>query len=134
MFGNCQVTNTLAATTMSGLADELLADLEDLSGVEFDAQDEPFVTPGLVNGKRKHAGSDEDMSDTDDDADTPVDATQSEQGGLVLEGGIRPADEFDIEDVQRMELGGVEDVRFVARLESSKRMADILKVWHVLAL
>ncbi|EJD53807.1 Nop domain-containing protein [Auricularia subglabra TFB-10046 SS5] len=70
---------------MSGLADELLADLEGLS---------------------------------DDDA---------QGGGLLLEGGVRPADEFDAEEVERMELGEVENVRSIAKLEGSKRMADIIK-------
>ena len=49
-------------------------------------------------------------------------------GGLVLEGGIRPAEELDAEEVQRMELGQVEDVRKVAKLYGSKRMNDILRV------
>ncbi|KIM90992.1 hypothetical protein PILCRDRAFT_59417 [Piloderma croceum F 1598] len=48
-------------------------------------------------------------------------------GGLVLEGGIKPADELDAEDVQQMELGGIEDVRKIAKLDGSKRMNDILK-------
>ena len=33
------------------------------------------------------------------------------KAGLVLEGGVKPADELDAEDVQKMELGGVEDDR-----------------------
>jgi U4/U6 small nuclear ribonucleoprotein PRP31 len=47
---------------------------------------------------------------------------------MVLEGGVKPADELDAEDVQKMELSGVEDVRKVAKLEGSKRMTDIIKV------
>ena len=35
---------------------------------------------------------------------------------------------LDAEEVQRMELGEVEDVRKVAKLYGSKRMNDILKV------
>jgi U4/U6 small nuclear ribonucleoprotein PRP31 len=40
---------------------------------------------------------------------------------------MKPADELDAADVQQMDLGGIEDVDSVAKLESSKRMADILK-------
>ncbi|KAH9850059.1 Nop domain-containing protein [Lenzites betulinus] len=48
-------------------------------------------------------------------------------GSLVLEGGMKPAEELDADEVQRMELGKVDDVRKVAKLEGSKRMIDILK-------
>lgn len=47
---------------------------------------------------------------------------------MTFEGGIRPADELDAEDVQQMEFGSVEDVARVATLESSERMAVILRV------
>ncbi|KAE9409337.1 Nop domain-containing protein [Gymnopus androsaceus JB14] len=70
---------------MSGLADELLADLD----AEADEKQEPAE--------------------------------------LVLAGGIRPADELDAEDVQAMDLGGIEDVSKVAKLEGSKKMLDILR-------
>ncbi len=48
--------------------------------------------------------------------------------GMVLEGGVKPAEELDVEEVQRMELGAVDDVRKVARLEGSRRMTEILSV------
>jgi hypothetical protein len=48
---------------------------------------------------------------------------------LILEGGVKPAEELDAEEVQRMELGTVDDVRKVARLEGSRRMTEILSVW-----
>ncbi|KAJ8515989.1 hypothetical protein ONZ45_g6679 [Pleurotus djamor] len=64
------------------------------------------------------------MSDVEVEGDEQA---QTDIGGLVLEGGIRPADELDAEDVQQMELGGVEDVTSIAKLETSKRMTDILK-------
>ncbi|KXN86362.1 U4/U6 small nuclear ribonucleoprotein Prp31 [Leucoagaricus sp. SymC.cos] len=50
-----------------------------------------------------------------------------EAGGLMLEGGVKPADELDAEDVQQMELGSIDDISKIAKLESSKRMADVLK-------
>jgi U4/U6 small nuclear ribonucleoprotein PRP31 len=115
---------------MSGLADELLADLDLLS----DSGDEYNEEPGTSNGagasgtKRKPTSDpDADMSDAEGEGGEG-DGEGEERGGLVLEGGIKPADELDVEDVQQMDLGGVEDVGKIAKLEGSKRMADILSV------
>jgi len=47
---------------------------------------------------------------------------------------VRPADEFDAEEVERMELGSIENVRSVAKLEGSKRMAEIIKARDELVL
>ena len=108
---------------MSGLADELLADL---SGGEEQEEQQPVQS----ELKRKAVDSDDDMSaedDEDEQLDDPDDK-RLEVGALVLEGGIKPAEELDVEDVQRMELGAVEDVNKIAKLEGSKRMTDILKV------
>ncbi|KIM45973.1 hypothetical protein M413DRAFT_441032 [Hebeloma cylindrosporum] len=115
---------------MSGLADELLADLEGISG---DEEEEEIQQPGPSNGIKRKA-LDEPMSDeSEDDADDAepqeakgVDGKPIQVGGLVLEGGIKPADELDAEDVQRMELGAIQDVTKIAKLEGSKRMSDIL--------
>ncbi|ETW84547.1 hypothetical protein HETIRDRAFT_473222 [Heterobasidion irregulare TC 32-1] len=65
------------------------------------------------------------MSEGDEEGGEGGDEKQA--GGLVLEGGVKPAEELDAEEVQRMELGGIDDVTKVAKLEGSKRMADILK-------
>jgi len=114
---------------MSGLADELLADLEDLSGGEEQEERQPVQSD--FNGlKRKTVDLDHDMSAEDDDDEQPdgPDGKRLEVGALVLEGGIKPAEELDAEDVQRMELGAIEDVNKIAKLEGSKRMTDILKV------
>lgn len=115
---------------MSSLADELLADLDGLSGDENDndVEDEqseagPSATAGV---KRKAPGSDDEMSEGEGEGEGEGD--DKVVGSLVLEGGVRPAEELDAEEVQRMELGAVEDVRKVAKLEGSKRMNDILKV------
>ncbi|KAI0080687.1 Nop domain-containing protein [Panus rudis PR-1116 ss-1] len=113
---------------MSALADELLADLEGLSEGEQDYEDgDQQPEAGPSNGvKRKASGSDDEMSDVE--GGTKADEEEEKAiGGLVLEGGVKPAEELDAEEVQRMELGGVEDVRKVAKLEGSKRMNDILK-------
>lgn len=119
---------------MSGVADDLLADLDDLddSGETFEEDNDgdgqkSSTTAGV---KRKASDEDEDMSDLDDEAGRNGEADGHGEGmeGLVLEGGMKPTAELDVEEVQRMELGGVEDVGKIAKLEGSKRMLDILKV------
>jgi U4/U6 small nuclear ribonucleoprotein PRP31 len=115
---------------MSGLADELLADLDGISddGAEYN---EESTVPSLgvmpTNSfKRKGApGSDVEMSP---DEDGGGDDEKANGVGLILEGGVKPAEELTAEDVQQMELGGIEDVSKIAKLEGSKRMAEILKV------
>lgn len=114
---------------MSSLADELLDDLDGLSGGEEEPAEEEksFKLPGLPAStilKRKHSeenDEDENMSDGDNDDDDNA-------GGLVLEGGVKPSEELDQSAVDEMELGAVTDVRSVAKLEGSKRMTEILKV------
>lgn len=118
---------------MSGLADELLADLEGLSEGEeeykSDDQASAQAGPSTSNGlKRKVAGSDDNMSEEEGDEEGR--GGESTGVGLVLEGGVKPAEELDAEDVQQMDLGGVEDVRKIAKLYGSKRMSDILSVRH----
>ena len=119
---------------MSGLADELLADLEGFSdeGEDFEEEEPGPSTSNeaaQAGTKRKAAeGPDEDMSDESGGEGGEGD----QQAGLVLEGGVRPADELDIDDVQQMELGGVEDVSKIAKLYGSKRMNDILRVRQLL--
>jgi U4/U6 small nuclear ribonucleoprotein PRP31 len=114
---------------MSGLADELLADLDGLSDEgEGELQDD--IGPSTANliqagVKRKASeGPDGDMSDLEEAGE----GEDEEMTGLILEGGVKPAQELDADEVQRMELGGVEDVSKVAKLDGSKRMADVLKV------
>lgn len=109
---------------MSGLADELLADLEGLS--ENEEYEEESRDSKQLSLKRK-ASSDDEMSEEDRE----VGAANEElpvEGGLVLEGGIKPAEELDEEDVERMELGDIEDITKVAKLDGSKRMTETLKV------
>lgn len=116
---------------MSGLADELLADIDDLSdgGAEQYEEPAPAAAPSTsngTNGLKRKAAEDADISEAEEDVEGE-EADAEETGGLVLEGGMKPADELDAEDVQQMDLGGIEDVDSVAKLEGSKRMADILK-------
>lgn len=115
---------------MSGLADELLADLDGLSdngSADYEEnQDAPApTTSSTPNGLKRKAEGDIDMSEDEGEA-------EEEEGvsgeGLVLDGGVNPAEELDAEDVQQMDLGAIEDVGSIAKLEGSKKMSDILKV------
>ena len=115
---------------MSGLADELLADLDDLDDVGGEEEEAPQPSPSTANGLKRKAGSDDEMSDVEGGGEQGG----STISGLVLEGGVKPAAELDAEDVQRMELGGVEDVSKIAKLEGSKRMADVLHVRVLLSI
>ncbi|KAH6915237.1 U4/U6 small nuclear ribonucleoprotein Prp31 [Coprinopsis sp. MPI-PUGE-AT-0042] len=122
---------------MSGLADELLADLDGFSGDE-EEEETPSPAPSsssslkrkanddgssLANELEDDEGEDEDMNPAEEELEA---SNTHEIGSLVLEGGVKPADELDAEDVQAMELGNIEDVRKIAKLEGSKRMTDIL--------
>ncbi|KAF7313671.1 Nop domain-containing protein [Mycena chlorophos] len=104
------------------LADELLADLDgsDDGGDMEEQQDNEPANPL----KRKAEG---ELSDDDMEGAAEGEEGQEASVGLVLPGGIKPADELDAEDVQQMELGAVEDVSSIAKLDGSKRMADILQ-------
>ena len=120
---------------MSGLADELLADLEGLSGDEDEEYpEEPEASTSTTLPQKRKAEGEPDLEEDEraaEDGDEEMgeeEAAGKEVGSLVLEGGVRPADELDAEDVQQMELGGIEDVTKIAKLEGSKRMSDILKV------
>lgn len=122
---------------MSGLADELLADLDGLSGDENEEDQQESPAPSSLTTaeassssgqKRKleDLNSDEEMSGAEGEEEEGQEG--GEVGSLVLEGGVKPADELDAEDVQQMELGSIDDISKIAKLEGSKRMVDILKV------
>ena len=119
---------------MASLADELLADLDGLSGEENEYEDneeqQPEAGTSSSAGVKRKAPADEDeeMSDVEGGEAGEGEEEGKAVGSLVLEGGIKPAEELDAEEVQRMELGAIDDVRKVAKLEGSKRMNDILKV------
>lgn len=83
--------------------------------------------------KRK-VDDDEDTIQDDDDDDDEEQSDLPHVGTLVLQGGVRPADELDAEDVQRMDLAAIQDVSKIAKLQASKRMSDILTVCLLLPL
>ena len=114
---------------MADLADDLLADLEGLSDAEDDdeQQQQQDEASSSTNPLKRKADEDADMSEPEDNGE----AAEAEIGGLVLPGGVKPAEELDAEDVRQMELGSVEDVGKIAKLDGSKRMNDLLKVRRI---
>jgi U4/U6 small nuclear ribonucleoprotein PRP31 len=117
---------------MSALADELLADLDGLSDAGDDYNDEESKEPESSSGLKRKATTDPD-DDMSEGGEGGADGEAQEATGMVLEGGVKPAEELDAEEVQRMELGAVDDVRKVARLEGSRRMGEILSVCSFLS-
>lgn len=109
---------------MSSLADALLDELEDEATENQDEVVDEEVSHNPL--KRKAADSDDELMSGDDDAG-------GEDGGATLEGGvapggIAPAQELDEEEVEKMDMADVEDVRNIAKLEGSKRMVEVLQV------
>lgn len=90
---------------MSALADELLADLEGLSDDEEDQEHmeitEPAEAgPSTSNGLKRKASSDDEMEEGGEEEEE--ESNEKEVGSLVLEGGVKPAEELDAEEVRRM--------------------------------
>ncbi|KAK4684547.1 U4/U6 small nuclear ribonucleoprotein PRP31, partial [Tremellales sp. Uapishka_1] len=112
------------------LADSLLADLDGLSDEEEIEVEAPKASgsmlPPPVPLKRSaaamEAGSDEDE---DDDGDQKM-ADGTSAVGFVPEGGVRPAEELDQEDVENTDMTGVEDVGKVAKLLGGKKLRETL--------
>ncbi|KAI9454616.1 Nop domain-containing protein [Russula earlei] len=109
---------------MSALADELMADLGGLSDAGDDYNEE-LEEPGSSSHLKRKATTDPDDV-ISEEGEGEVDGETGGPIGMILEGGVKPAEELDAEEVRRMELGTVDDVRKVARLEGSRRMAEIL--------
>lgn len=114
---------------MSTLADELLNDFEDSGSEGEGEQQNGFLqddaTPPATNGRSQAA--EESMVLDGDEEDV------SEDEGAALEGGAATGAAADIEDeeeakakVEKMQLGGVNDVRNVAGL--MKTLEPVLKV------
>jgi U4/U6 small nuclear ribonucleoprotein PRP31 len=123
------------------LAQSLLDDLDGLS------DDEPEVTPSAAApaGKGKSAGEmmppppmpvagvkrslAADLESDDEDAEGDVKMEDGSSAvGYVPNGGVRPADELDADEVNRTDLAGVEDVSKVAKLVGGKKLKEVLDV------
>lgn len=134
---------------MADLADELLRDLEgDDDGADggWDEEEVDAGSPGHDGvvmpetakklGKRKAEDQDEGMhgngaaagSDDDDDDDEVHVKEEEVEEMQIPEGGVRPAQELDADDVAQMQLKNVRDVSSVARLAGSKTFREVLQV------
>ncbi len=71
------------------------------------------------------AGEEEDEGDGGMKLDNGVSAV-----GYVPEGGVRPAEELDEEEVEKTDLKDVEDVGKIAKLLKGKKLTEVLKVSH----
>lgn len=134
------------------LADELLLDLDgDSDGALSDTEQQPqagpstskstsstkssggglMLPPSTLPSKRKALeDSLDDANGGGADSDDEMDGGGEEGEGLMAipEGGVRPADELDKDAVEEMALGGVDDVKKVAKLLGAKRLEDVLRV------
>ncbi|KAF4633581.1 hypothetical protein G7Y89_g4532 [Cudoniella acicularis] len=101
---------------MSTLADELLQDFED-SGSEGEDQQNEGLFPnndGLIDPKAAVANTNGESMELDGDEE---DVGEDEDMGGVNDSGVDVEDEEETKaKVEKMELGGVDDVRSVARL------------------
>lgn len=68
--------------------------------------------------------------DDDMDGDEGLENGQSAVG-FVPEGGVRPAEELDAEEVERTDLTKVEDVNKVSKLISGRRLREVIQVSQI---
>jgi U4/U6 small nuclear ribonucleoprotein PRP31 len=86
----------------------------------------PPLPAKIVAGQKRLADALDGGIDIDDDDDDTMEGGQSV--GFVPEGGVRPAEELDAEDVENTDLTSVEDVSKVSKLISGKRLRDVVDV------
>ena len=130
---------------MSTLADELLQDFEDADSPEEDEGASVFLQngdpqrPTVANGRSRrkrnytdHDGSMELDGDEEDDEDDPDDEMKDDAGGDVKIDGLEEGDDPDDAraKVEKMQLGGIDDVRSVAGL--MKTLEPVLQVSKIL--
>lgn len=127
---------------MADLADELLRDLEgddetgNYSEEEVDAgspagPDGAETMPSLAKLQKRKAtdenGQDGMSEDESDGEGANVKIKQEEVEMAIPDGGVRPAEELDAEDVAQMQLRNVKDVKSVARLTGTKAFKEVLQ-------
>lgn len=130
------------------LADSLLADLDGLSDDEGSPQPTAgpsgtsnghsngggpglMLPPPLPGKKRPFDALDADVvvkQEPEDDEDDDMTGENGATMGYVPEGGVRPAEELDADEVEDTDLTGVEDVGRVARLITGTKLSDVLRV------
>lgn len=128
-----------------GLEEDLLADLEGDDAYDEQEQGDDVVAGDEANPaeqaddvlstraptlKRKasHADNDNGMDEDTDEDEDGVQVKEEEMEMVIPEGGVRPADELDEDDVAKMQLKNVRDVSSVAKLAGSKVFKEVLQV------
>jgi hypothetical protein len=128
------------------LADSLLADLDGFSDEE-DAQSpgpssskalpatgKGLMLPPPVPAKALQKRTAEALEE-DEDEDMEVKLEDGTSAvGYVPEGGVRPADELDEEEVEKADMTGIEDVSRVAKLAGGKKLRDIMAVSYLICI
>ncbi|WOO81316.1 U4/U6 small nuclear ribonucleoprotein Prp31 [Vanrija pseudolonga] len=125
------------------LADSLLADLDGLSDDEPEVQAPAASSskgPGLMlpppppirgapsGGSSLKRSLADDLEDEDEEADGDLKMEDGTSAvGFVPEGGVRPTDELDADEVERTDLTGVADVSKVAKLMHGKKLKEVLE-------
>ncbi|KAI5477741.1 U4/U6 small nuclear ribonucleoprotein PRP31 [Pseudohyphozyma bogoriensis] len=110
---------------MTSLADELENEL--FSDNESDGELDALAAAGPSDPLAAPGEGDVAMEDDDDDAGLEIEMGGQEGEVMVPEGGVRPAEELNIETVNEMALGGVSEVGKVAKLMSGKTLNEVLK-------
>lgn len=117
-------------TRMTSLADELMNDLDDLgSGSEDESfatgthSESAITTQSTPTPLTTSIKEEEDLSDGGDDIEL------TDEMYKVPEGGIKPAEELDQDQVNRMDLASISQVNKVAKLYGGKTLKDVLQVW-----
>lgn len=133
-----RILNCILIHRKMSLADALLADLDGLSDDEARSPSpgpeasSSMPPPGLPNQGKRPASAmevdDGEGSGNEDERDDMKLEDGTDAVGFVPEGGVRPADELDKEEVEKTDMKGVEDVKKVAKLAGSQKLQDVLAV------
>jgi U4/U6 small nuclear ribonucleoprotein PRP31 len=106
------------------LADTLLADFDGLSD---DEAPEPQASTSASTVPAKRSLADDLGDDLDGDGDLKMEDGSSALG-FVPEGGVRPAEELDADEVEATDLAAVADVSKVAKLMTGSKLKEVLEV------
>ena len=80
-----------------------------------------------TNGKRSAADMLDDL-EGDDDVEMDGNGEGGIAVGFVPEGGVRPAEELDEEDVEGVDMSGYTDVGSIAKLHKGRKLKEVLEV------
>jgi U4/U6 small nuclear ribonucleoprotein PRP31 len=86
----------------------------------------PPLPNKLVAGQKRLAEALDGGPTGDDDDDDAMGGDGAV--GFVPEGGVRPAEELDAEEVEKTDLTKVEDVSKVSKLVNGRRLREVIEV------